>query len=119
MVLPFSAIAGQRYTLTDFWYALIDLIHARGNLGRFHLLLVQPLTLVVFVLALDAAVRDWWGADTRSLATTVAGGRRLLLFAFVVPLLFAVTIPLFRSRSKRSAISCSSFRAFSFCSPMA
>jgi mannosyltransferase len=95
MLLPFSAIAGQRYTPTDFWYALIDLMNARGNFGRFlELLFVQPLTLVAFVLALDAAVRDWWGSETKSLATAPAGGRRLLLFAFVIPLLFAVTISL-------------------------
>jgi len=99
MLLPFSAVAGQRYYPTDFWFALSDLMHARGSFGRFLvLLIVQPLTLFVFVLAGDAAIRERWNTDANTLATSVvAGGRRLLLLAFVVPLLFAIGISLSRS----------------------
>ena len=100
MLLPFSAVAGQRFNPTDFWYALYDLMNGRGSLGRFIILLtVQPLALLAFVLALDAAVREQWDADRSSAApaVAVAGGRRLLLFALIVPLLFAVTISLSRA----------------------
>ena len=99
MLLPFSAIAGQRFNPTDFWYALYDLLNARGSFARFLILLiVQPLTLFVFVLAADAAVREQWGADHKSLTLAAVGsGRRLLLLSVVVPLLFAVTISLSRA----------------------
>lgn len=99
MLLPFSAIAGQRYNPSDFWFALYDFMNARGSFARFLvLLIVQPLTLFVFVLAADAAVREQWGADRKSLTLAAVGnGRRLLLLSVIVPLLFAVTISLSRA----------------------
>ena len=58
MLLPFNAISGQHFYAPDFWIALREVTHHRGGLGRFFLLLVvQPLTLIVFVLALDGGVR--------------------------------------------------------------
>ena len=99
LLLPFSAIAGQRFNSTDFWYALYDFLNARGSFARFLILLiVQPLTLFVFVLAGDAAVREQWGGDKKSLTLAAVGsGRRLLLLSVIVPLLFAVTISLSRA----------------------
>jgi mannosyltransferase len=99
MLLPFNAIAGQKFKSSDFWFALYDFMNARGSFARFLvLLIVQPLTLFVLVLAGDAAVRERWGADRKSLTLPVVGsGRRLLLLSVIVPLLFAVTISLSRA----------------------
>ncbi|HEV7702742.1 MAG TPA: glycosyltransferase family 39 protein, partial [Gemmatimonadaceae bacterium] len=94
LLLPFNAISGQRFYASDFWTALSEVTHGRGGFGRFFLLLiVQPLTLFVFVLALDAGVRARINtpAEARS-HVSLFSGRRLLALAVVVPLLFDVVI---------------------------
>ncbi|MEP7067087.1 MAG: glycosyltransferase family 39 protein [Gemmatimonadota bacterium] len=99
MLLPFGAIAGQRYQPNDFWFAFNDMLQRRGAFGRFlTLLFIQPLPLLVFVVAGDAAIR----ARSRERLdpapdTSVKGGRRLLLFALTIPLVFDVLISITRA----------------------
>lgn len=99
MMLPFGAIGGQRYYATDFWYALNDLLQRRGAFGRFlTLLILQPLALLVFVIAGDAAIRERSRVrHTPSATPSVKGARRLLLFALIIPLIFAVLISISRA----------------------
>jgi 4-amino-4-deoxy-L-arabinose transferase-like glycosyltransferase len=94
MLLPFNAISGQHYFAPDFWAAVGELSHGRSGLRRFLItLIVQPLTLLVFVLAGDATIRERWNARYEPQATPlVDSGRRLLLLALLVPLLFCVAI---------------------------
>jgi uncharacterized membrane protein len=99
MMLPFGAIGGQRYYPSDFWFALNDLLEHRGAIGRFStLLIIQPLALLVFVVAGDAAIRE--RSKERhdpAGAPIVRGGRWLLLFALIIPLVFGVLISVSRS----------------------
>lgn len=99
MMLPFGAIGGQRYYPSDFWYALNDLLQRRGAMGRFlTLLILQPLSLLVFVIAGDAAIRERSRErQSPSAAPSERGARRLLLFALIVPLVFAVLISITRA----------------------
>lgn len=99
MMLPFGAIGGQRFYPTDFWYAFNDLLQRRGAFGRFlTLLIIQPLALLVFVIAGDAAIRERSRARQSQAATAwVKGARRLLLFALIIPLVFAVLISITRA----------------------
>ncbi|MDB4912129.1 MAG: hypothetical protein JWO39_2952 [Gemmatimonadetes bacterium] len=99
MMLPFGAIGGQRYYPTDFWFAFNDLLERRGAFARFlTLLVIQPLALLVIVVAGDAAIRER-SRERQNPADTPAekGGRRLLLFALIIPLVFAVLISITRS----------------------
>lgn len=99
MMLPFGAIGGQRYYPSDFWYALNDLLQRRGAMGRFlTLLILQPLSLLVFVIAGDAAIRERSRARlSPSDAPSEQGARRLLLFALIIPLVFAALISITRA----------------------
>jgi uncharacterized membrane protein len=99
MMLPFGSIGGQRYYPTDFWFALNDLLERRGAIGRFTtLLIIQPLALLVIVVAGDAAIRERSKERQHPTAAPSAkGGRRLLLFALLIPLVFAVLISVTRS----------------------
>jgi 4-amino-4-deoxy-L-arabinose transferase-like glycosyltransferase len=99
LLFPFGAVSGQRYYANDFWFALKDLMHRTGSFGRFAtLLIIQPLTLLVFVVAGDAAIRARSRArGDAGAAPSVTGARRLLLFALVVPLSFAVLISISRA----------------------
>jgi uncharacterized membrane protein len=99
MMLPFGALAGQRYYPTDFWYALNDLLQRQGAIGRFAtLLIIQPLALLVIVVAGDAAIRERSRArGHQTSAPSVRGARRLLLFALIIPLVFDVLISITRS----------------------
>jgi hypothetical protein len=94
MLLPFDAISGQRFFAPDFWAAVGELSHGNGGLRRFLItLFVQPLSLVVFVLAGDAIVRERWSARYEPEATPITdSGRRLLVLALVVPLGLCVAI---------------------------
>jgi uncharacterized membrane protein len=94
LLLPFNAIAGQRYYPADFWLAFNDLTQHRGSFGRFLLLLVvQPLTLIVFVLAAEAGFRVRWGArHDVGASSTIDSGRRLLLLALTIPLAIGAVI---------------------------
>jgi hypothetical protein len=99
LMLPFGALAGQRYYPTDFWFALNDLMQRRGAMGRFlTLFIIQPLALFVFVFAGDAAIRERSRARHDPAAPpSVRGARRLLLFALIIPLVFAVLISITRA----------------------
>jgi uncharacterized membrane protein len=99
MMLPFGAIGGQRYYPHDFWYAFNDLLERRGAIGRFMtLLIIQPLALLVIIVAGDAAIRERSRARLNPTAPPAEkGGRRLLLFALIIPLVFAVLISITRS----------------------
>lgn len=99
MMLPFGAIGGQRYYATDFWFALSALLQRRGAIGRFTtLLIIQPLALLVFVIAGDAAIRAHSKRrQSPTIAPALDGGRRLLIFALIIPLVFAVLISITRS----------------------
>ncbi|HSU95113.1 MAG TPA: glycosyltransferase family 39 protein [Gemmatimonadaceae bacterium] len=99
LLFPFAAVAGQHYYASDFWFAYNDLLQRTGSMGRFTtLLIVQPLTLLVFVVAGDATIRARSKARQTPVATpSVQGARRLLLFALVVPLAFAVLISISRA----------------------
>ena len=99
LLFPFGAVAGQRYYPSDFWFAFNDLLHRTGSIGRFTtLLIVQPLTLLVFVVAGDATIRERSRArHTPGAAPPVNGARRLLLLALIVPLAFAVFISISRA----------------------
>ncbi len=94
MLLPFNAISGQRFFAPDFWAAVGELSHGQGGLRRFLIpLIVQPLPLLVSVLAGDATIRERWNARYEPQATPIVdSGRRLLLLALLVPLLFCVAI---------------------------
>ena len=94
MLLPFNAISGQHFYASDFWTALSEVTHGRGGFGRFLLLLVvQPLTLIVFVLALDGGIRARINSRTEtSAAPSLDSGRRLLVLALVVPLILDIVI---------------------------
>jgi uncharacterized membrane protein len=99
LLFPFAAVAGQHYYASDFWFAYNDLLHRTGSFGRFTtLLIVQPLTLLVFVVAGDAAIRARSKARRNPAAPPFqTGARRLLLFALVVPLAIAVLISISRA----------------------
>jgi hypothetical protein len=99
LLFPFGAVAGQRYYATDFWSAFNDFLHRTGSVGRFTtLLIIQPLTLLVFVVAGDAAIRARSKArQNPDPARSVTGARCPLLFALVVPLSFAVLISVSRA----------------------
>lgn len=94
MLLPFNAISGQRYYAADFWTALSEVTHGAGGYGRFLILLiVQPLSLVVFVLAADAGIRARINLERESGSMdTLDSGRRLLVLALLVPLVFNIAI---------------------------
>lgn len=94
MLLPFNAISGQHFYASDFWIALQEVTHHSGGFGRFLLLLVvQPLTLIAFVLALDGGVRARINSrPAMRIEQTLDSGRRLLVLALVVPLIFDVVI---------------------------
>lgn len=98
LLLPFNAISGQRYYPADFWNAFNDLTQHRGPIGRFLLLLiVQPLTLIAFVLAAEAGFGVRWGArhDVDE-SSTIDSGRRLLLLALTIPLAIGAMISVSR-----------------------
>ena len=99
MMLPFGAIGGQRYYPTDFWYAFNDLLQRQGAFGRFlTLFIVQPLALFVIVVAGDAAIRERSREKPNpAFVPGMKGARRLLLFALIVPLVFAVLISISRA----------------------
>ena len=94
MLLPFNAISGQHYYAADFWTALSEVTHGAGGYGRFLILLiVQPLSLVVFVLAADAGIRARINLERESGSMdTLDSGRRLLVLALLVPLVFNIAI---------------------------
>lgn len=94
LLLPFNAISGQRFYPADFWIAFNELTQHRGSVGRVLLLLiVQPLTLIAFVVAAEAGFRERWGArhEADSLLT-IDSGRRLLLLALTIPLAIGALI---------------------------
>ena len=99
LLFPFAVVAGQHYYASDFWFAYNDLLQRTGSMGRFTtLLIVQPLTLLVFVAAGDATIRARSKAGQTPAATpSVQGAQRLLLFALIVPLAFAVLISMSRA----------------------
>jgi 4-amino-4-deoxy-L-arabinose transferase-like glycosyltransferase len=94
MLLPFNAISGQRFYASDFWTSFNEVTHGRGGFGRFLILLiVEPLTLVVIILAGDAGVRARVNAHHDANYTPMLdSGRRLLVLALLVPLAFDIAI---------------------------
>lgn len=98
LMLPFDTIAGQRFYPGDFAGAFGQLWHSHSGLGRFAItLIVQPLTLIVFVLAGDAAIRQRWSSRYAAQSLpALASGRRLLLLALVTPLAVCVVISISR-----------------------
>ncbi len=94
MMLPFGAIGGQGFYPSDFWFAFNDLMQRGSAFGRVAtLFFVQPLTLFVIVVAADAAIRERSRVRHEAGAPPqVRGARRLLLFALIIPLIFAVII---------------------------
>ena len=99
LLFPFGAVSGQHYYPSDFWFAFNDLLHRTGSIGRFTtLLIVQPLTLLVFVVAGDAVIRERSKArQTPNATSAVTGARRLLLLALIIPLAFALFISISRA----------------------
>ena len=96
MMLPFGAIGGQRFLPSDFWLAFNDFLQRGSAFERLAtLFFVQPLALFVIIVAGDAAIRGRSRARQEpGSAEAVRGARRLLLFALIIPLVFAVLISL-------------------------
>lgn len=99
LLLPFDALFGPRYFPSNFSSTLTELLHGGGSLGRTLLVfIIEPVLLLVFVLAGDAMLRERWARRfAPDGTTTVLSGRGLLLLALVIPLIVGTLISISRA----------------------